>query len=168
MKPRNSKLLPASRDAIEARYAYKVAARINESAGQLPHDIQERLKAARFQAVAHKKRSATIAAAVDASRNLEVSVGRDGSASVGGLGFGEMPGWLQRLSYGLPLLALLAGLWTLQNQVDEPLDPDLLIQAELDAEVLADELPPLAFLDSGFSAFVKAEVAATAPAPIIQ
>jgi hypothetical protein len=31
------------------------------------------------------------------------------------------------------------------------------MQAELDAEVLSDELPPVAFLDSGFTAFVKSE-----------
>jgi hypothetical protein len=30
--------------------------------------------------------------------------------------------------------------------------------AEIDAEVLADELPPVAFLESGFSAFAKNEV----------
>jgi hypothetical protein len=161
MKPRISNTHAASREAVEARYAYKVAACINESAGALPHDIQERLKAARYQAVARKKRVTASLAAGETAKGLNVSINADGSASASGAGFGESAGWLQRLSYALPLLALLAGLWTLQSQVDEPpLDFEALMQSELDAEVLADELPPVAFLDSGFTAFVKSESAA--------
>lgn len=125
------------------RYGLRLAARLNDGAESLPHDITERLRAARVRAVAQRKRTRVAVAPVLVS------------AGVGALAFGpgdEGLGWFTRISSFLPLVALVAGLLALQSGLDDQVADEL---AEVDAAILADDLPPAAYTDPGFAQFLK-------------
>lgn len=132
-------------DSLEARVAARLAAGLNERAAGVPHDIAERLRIGRQQAVlrARQRRQALAAssAVVAASR-----AGASASMARGG-GF-----WVALASW-MPLAVLVAGLvliqqWTTQEQV--------MAAAEIDAVLLADDLPPAAWTDPGFREYLKA------------
>ena len=125
------------------RYGLRLAARLNDGAESLPHDIAERLRAARVRAVAQRKRTRTATAPAWVS------------AGVGALALGpedEGLGWFTRISSVLPLVALVAGLLALQSGLDDQVADEL---AEVDAAILADDLPPAAYTDPGFAQFLK-------------
>lgn len=132
-------------DALEARFGARLASSLNERAALVPHDIAERLRFSREQALVRARPGHALRAA-----NCQVAVGvdRQGSAMLGrGQGF-----WLQLASW-MPLAVLVAGLvliqqWTAREQV--------LAAAEIDAVLLADDLPPAAWSDPGFREYLKA------------
>ena len=119
-----------------------IALRLAEGSESLPHDISERLKAARAQAVAKRK---------------IISVQVAGSVLVSGgeaaLQFGDFDGgWLNRIASLLPLLALVAGLISIAVLQDDVRTSEI---AEVDAELLTDVLPPAAFTDPGFAQYLR-------------
>jgi len=119
-----------------------VAARLTASTSELPHDITERLRAARVQAVAKRR-------LVSAQTATEVSI--SGGEAV--LQFGsDEEGWLNRLAALLPLLALIVGLLSIGVLQDEMRANEV---AEVDAELLTDVLPPSAYTDPGFAQFIR-------------
>ena len=123
-----------------------VARRLSDGIDDLPHDITERLRAARMRAVANRRIAVEQIVAVAQG----VSVNAQGAASLQpdeGLG-----GWWNRLGLALPLLALVAGLFVITAIQDEMSAREL---AEVDAELLTDELPPSAYVDPGFAQFVR-------------
>ncbi len=127
------------------RLGRELIARLNDGAQQLPHEISERLKAARMQALSKRK-------IVKSQLATDLSV--HGHAAALHLG-GEHRSFWNRLASFLPLLALVAGLLAIdvlqeQNRADE--------LAEVDAELLTDDLPPEAFTDPGFLRFLSAKV----------
>lgn len=135
----------ADRHKIEAlldRYGLRVAARLSMGTDELPHDITERLKAARQQALGRRKvaRPATAGAAYLAG----------GTAIMGG---GEEPAsWWGRIASVLPLVVLAIGLVTIHTIRNEQVAGEL---AAVDAALLADDLPPSAYADPGFARFVE-------------
>jgi hypothetical protein len=134
----------ADTDALQARVAARLVAGLGEQAAGLPHDITERLRVARERAVSHARE---VRRQVPATAGVVVGVSR-GAAAV----LGAPPPWQQRLASLLPLLVLLAGLalisrWTAREQV--------LAAADIDAVLLADDLPPAAYSDPGFAEFLK-------------
>lgn len=127
---------PTDPDLLEARLGSRLAALLQESHGPLPHDVTERLRFAREQALARARREAGAAV-----------VGGGGAAVLGRLG-----SWWPRLGAALPLLFLVIGLfgvseWNATEQAQAV--------AEIDAVLLADDLPPAAYADPGFVAFLK-------------
>lgn len=128
---------------LEARYALRVAARLSERSDELPHDIGERLRFAREQALARAR----------VARETAATASRSGGAAVLG------GGWWPRLAAALPVLALAAALVLVQT---EQQDEQLRAAVETDAALLADDLPPAAYTDPGFAEFLKA------PAPVRQ
>ena len=106
----------------------------------LQHDIQERLRVAREQAVSRARL---------ARRGAEqtVSVGNGG----GTIALGRTPMWL-RLASLAPLMVLALGL-VLVEYLDN--DERIRAAAEIDAVLLADELPPRAYSDPGFAEYLK-------------
>lgn len=150
---------PSTQERLEARFAYKVAAGLQEAADKTPHDISERLKSARHQALAVRKKPAP---QTQAAQSVNVSrSGSNASATLGGGPFSP-DGWAYRLSYLLPALALAWGLWTVMQApraaAPATQNAEIAALADIDADVLADELPPVAYLESGFSAFAKNEL----------
>ena len=120
-----------------------IALRLSQNTGELPHAVSERLKAARALAVAHRK----VVSTQPSSAPVSVSGGAMG------LQFGSATGgWLPRLASLLPLLALVAGLHFIDQWQDEKRALEV---AEVDAELLLDDLPPHAYADPGFAQFLR-------------
>lgn len=132
-------------EILQDRYGAKVAARLSQGSAQLPHDLSERLRVARLQAVATRKR-----AAVTQTR-LATSVASSGGTA--SLTFGDegLNLW-SRLASVLPLIALLVGLVLINGIQNEDRANEV---AEVDTALLTDDLPPAAYADSGFIQYLK-------------
>lgn len=133
-------------DTLQNRFGLRVAARLSAGTEGLPHDIGERLRVAREQAVARRKQPAAVLrqrAAMAASRN-----GNTATLSVGddGLGF-----W-GRLTSAALVLVMAAGLIAINVIQDDDRTMEV---AELDAALLTDDLPPEAYADPGFLQYLK-------------
>lgn len=120
--------------------AYKLRHALNENLEALPASTTGRLAAARALALARKKADAP--AGARAGRRFF-----DLRAHVSGAGLG-------RLGVAIPLLALVFGLGGLYQYDQQQRIAEL---AELDAAVLADELPLTAYLDHGFNAYLESQ-----------
>ncbi len=129
---------PTHHEGLEARFALRVASRLNASAGDLPHDISERLRFAREQALSR----------ASAQRTAGSTIAHTGGLAVLG---GPPSVWL-RLASLLPLLVLAAGLVLIQQHREQEL---IVVAAEIDAALLTDELPPTAYGDPGFAEFLR-------------
>jgi hypothetical protein len=138
---------PAELDALEARLALRMTARLTEHAADLPQDVSERLRFAREQAL-ERARAARKAEVAEST----VVVGSGSTLSLGRGGEGGASWWVQVASV-LPLIALLAGLVFIQRLHN---DSQISAAAEIDASLLADDLPPSAYSDPGFVEFLKA------------
>jgi Flp pilus assembly protein TadB len=139
VKNSNITVYPSGQDALEARIAYRIAARLNEHADSVDNDISERLRFAREKAIEKAQ------AARSAEATHVVSVGSAVVAALGG-------GWWVKLGSALPLVALAVGLLVIQHLHKEA---QISVAAEIDAELLADDLPPSAYSDEGFVEFLK-------------
>lgn len=144
-------LTPAQTDALEARFARRLSARLDDGVRHLPHDITERLRVARSHAVEQARRGQAAQLAGSASMTATRSGGSAASLVLGGGPGDDGPTWGQRLAALLPLVALVAGLWaigqlTYREQVQAA--------AEVDTALLTDELPPAAYADPGFEEFL--------------
>jgi hypothetical protein len=130
-------------DVLQARFATRLTADLSEASLALPHDITERLRVGREQALARARelRQRSGAAAV---QTLGVS---RGAAVLGG----SAP-WWQRVGYVLPLLVLLAGFLLIDKYASRE---QVLAAADIDSVLLADDLPPQAYSDPGFAEFLK-------------
>jgi Protein of unknown function (DUF3619) len=138
-----------SAEAAQARFAMGLAGALTEhQRGALKPDIEARLSFAHDQAmaVARKARNATAAA--------PTTIGVAGGAAVlggGGPDLDAAPWWL-RLGSLLPLALLLAGLMLIDSRYTRS---QIDAAAEVDAAILADDLPPEAYRDRGFVEFLK-------------
>ena len=132
----------AAADALQARFALRVAARLTERSQDLGADVTERLRFAREKALerARATRTAESSAAVGVTRAGAAILGRGGS------------GWWLKLASVVPVLALVAGLVLIQRWQDRA---QLSVAAEVDAALLSDDLPPKAYSDAGFAEFLK-------------
>jgi hypothetical protein len=124
------------------RFGRRVATRLSTGTHDLPYDVSERLRAARMQAVAKRKRVMGLrtAATVSASGGAGV-MSADEHVSIWGL-----------VASILPLLALVAGLILIHTIQNERRATEV---AEVDAALLTDDLPPAAYADPGFIQFLK-------------
>lgn len=134
-------LAPSSQD----QFGRQVAARLDASLPELAHDVAERLRAARVQAVAQRKMAVMQPARA-------VSVSADGQAALDG--GDERIGLWHRLASALPLIVLAAGLVTIHVVQNDRRANEV---AEVDAALLTDDLPPAAYADPGFLQFLKSE-----------
>ncbi len=132
----------AAVDALQARFALKLTAKLSERANELAPDLNERLRFARETAL-ERTRAARRAEAVSV-----VGIGTRGAAVLGRLGGGW---WLKAASIA-PMLVLAAGLFLIQRWQE---DVQISTAAEVDAALLADDLPPTAYGDVGFAEFLK-------------
>lgn len=140
MKNSNLSVQSAARDALEARIGLRLAARLSEGVDAMDADIAERLRFAREKAL---ERARALRAA---ESRPAVAVGASGAAVLGG------GGWWIKLGSVLPLLVLAGGLFLIQYMHSEA---QIETAAEIDAELLADDLPPAAYNDAGFVEFLK-------------
>ena len=137
-------------DAHADRLARQVAAQLDQGLRELPHDISERLRAARARAVAARRQPVPVLA-------TGVHLQKGALVLDGGPDKMRFWGWMGSV---LPLVVLALGLFvihTLQNdwRADE--------LATVDTALLTDELPPTAYTDPGFLRFIRAGATGTAP-----
>lgn len=124
----------------ELALAYKIRLALDQRTEGLDPAIPARLAAARQNALSHKKEAARAEIPVLAS-------GTHGAAP----SFRLNRSWLQRLGIAAPILAglvLVVSLYQYEQQ------NHINAMADLDAAVLADELPLSAYTDHGFNAFL--------------
>jgi hypothetical protein len=127
---------------LQDAFARKVVSRLSDAADDLPHDISERLKVARAQALAKRRVVKSVVA-------QEVSVSGNTLVLNGGTDHQGLWGWLGSV---LSLVALVAGLLTISVIQDDMSASEI---AAVDAELLTDELPPAAYTDPGFLQFLR-------------
>lgn len=143
----NTSSRPTDERALEARLAARLIDALAPGLDRLPHDVTERLRFAREQALA-RARQARLAGAADTG--VVVATGRSQAVLAG-----FAPWWRPAASL-VPLVLLLAGLvliddWVLREQV--------MAAADIDTQLLADDLPPAAYSDPGFAEYLRSEPA---------
>lgn len=137
----------AAEAALQDRYARRVVGILSAGldAG-LPPGVVERLRFAREQALIHAR----------AARKAPLTVGAADSVHVGATlalrGPGSRLPWWLRLSALAPLAVLMAGLYWIDHRYTEN---QIHVAAEVDAAILADELPPDAYRDPGFVEYLR-------------
>lgn len=134
----------SSAPSLEARLATRLASGLSMRSQQLPHDITERLRVAREQAVGRARQTRL----VPAPASVIAGVSAQGVAL-----FGGRRSWWQQGASVLPLVFLVCGLvaidrWSVQEQVNAA--------ADMDAMLLSDALPPTAYSDPGFGEYLRA------------
>jgi hypothetical protein len=133
-------------EALEARFALRLTARLSEGSEDVSHDVSERLRVARDQAL-ERARAARRLTAASAEVAVAVVASGSGTASLGG----GPASWWVRLASLIPFAALIAGLLLIQQiQQQEEIDT----AAEIDTDLLSDDLPPDAYSDPGFKEFL--------------
>ena len=137
-------LATASTESLEGHLALRMTSLLTQGTDDLPHDITERLRFGRERALARAAQGRRAAVPVAAAQ----VVGMSGRAAVLG---GPPSVWL-RLASALPLVVLVAGLVLIQHHHDFE---QISAAAEIDSALLADELPPAAYGDPGFTEFLR-------------
>ena len=132
-------------DILQDRFALKATAYLSTGTANLSHDISERLRAARVQAVSKRK----IAKIQTAASGINM-----GGSSALTWGSSDGLGWWGRIGSVMPLVALVVGLLTINSIQNDNRAQEL---AEVDAALLTDALPPAAFSDPGFLQFLKTD-----------
>ena len=136
---------------LQDRFALKTVSYLSAGTTGLPHDISERLRSARVQAVSQRK--------VVHSQTAATLVGSGATAAMS-WGSGDGWNWWRRVGSVVPLIALVAGLLAINSFQGDNRAQEL---AEVDSALLTDELPPAAFADPGFNQFLKAARQAASP-----
>ncbi|WP_313032964.1 DUF3619 family protein [Massilia alkalitolerans] len=121
--------------------AYKIRHALNENLDALPASTTDRLAAARARALSRKK--------PDAARQVQAAPRP--LFDLKGLFTGPA---LARFAVAAPMLALVIGMGGVYQYEQQQ---RLAAMAEVDAAVLADELPLTAYLDQGFNAYVESQ-----------
>lgn len=129
-------------ETLQSRFALRVASSLSERCEAINPDISERLRFARERALTRA------AIARSSETNVPVGVTRSGGLLLGKTG----AGWWLKLGSLLPVVALVAGLVLIQHWQDIA---QISVAAEVDAALLADNLPPGAYGDAGFAEFLK-------------
>ena len=115
------------------------AALLSQGTQILPPAIKDRLHAARMKALAVRKVEKVLA-------QKPVFAGITGNWNAGSNGVWDTVGWIA------PLMVLVFGLIGIAQWQDDSRINDI---AEVDAALLSDDVPPDAYADSGFLAFLK-------------
>jgi len=131
----------ADTQLTQARLGARLAGALSAQVEVLPHDLSERLRVAREQAVARAR------AAQPARGAVVVGVSRSGAAVLGGF-----TPWWQRAASIVPLALLVLGLVAIDRLT---VREQVRAAAEIDAQLLGDTLPPAAYSDPGFAEYLR-------------
>lgn len=144
--------LTVPQDALAERFARRVTRHLDQASDDLPYDISERLRAARVQALAQRKR---VALAPQHAPSLLLN---GANTLAFGKGGHERAVWWNALVSAIPLIGLVAGLVMIDIAQDESVLSEVI---EIDAALLTDDLPPAAYADPGFVQFLKTSASTT-------
>ncbi|MDB5991812.1 MAG: hypothetical protein JWQ10_3215 [Herbaspirillum sp.] len=134
-------------DARDTQFAYKVRHALDRNLDRLPESTTQRLAVARALAMSRKKQAAPFIQMQHSPRLSGVTGGTMSFPS----NDSKLFAWLGRLGVVLPILlgiVLFVGIYQSQerNRIAE--------LADIDSEILSDELPISAYLDHGFKAYL--------------
>lgn len=132
-----------SNDVLQDRFALRTVSYLASGTTDLPHEITERLRAARFQAVAGRKIAKTQSA-------VQTSI--QGRSAALTWGDDERSRRWSRVAAFIPLALLVVGLLLINIIQSDNRAQEL---ADVDVALLTDALPPAAFSDPGFIQFLK-------------
>lgn len=132
--------------SLEARFGLRIGAALTERSSSAGHDISERLRVAREQALERARLSHHAVVAAAGGTPL-VGVSAAGAATLG-----RQPAWWTRLASALPLITLVLGLFVIDQWHDRA---QVNAAADVDTALLSDDLPPDAYSDPGFAEFLK-------------
>lgn len=132
----------SAREALQAQFALRLCARLNDDPRPLPHGVAERLQFARQQACRKAPQPMVL---VPARRprsfwaNPMAGLRSDGSL-------------VWKLASALPVALLVVGFmginwWDQEEQTEAA--------AEVDVALLSDDIPPTAYADQGFAEFLQ-------------
>lgn len=133
----------ADADVLQTRFGLRLAGLLNRPEASLPHDVEERLRVARGQAL---QRAGAARRAAPAAPPLHL--GQAGGTAL----LGQALAWWQRLAIVLPLLVLVLGLIAIDRAGEQEKLRDA---ADFDVVLLSDDLPVLAYADPGFVEYLK-------------
>jgi hypothetical protein len=136
-------------DTLQTRVGVRIAAHLSEQAERAPHDVTERLRFAREQAL-QRAREARAATEVSTAPVVVATGGGTARLTLGALGGGAS--WWVRLASVMPLIVLVGGLVLIQQAHERA---QISAAAEVDAQILTDDLPPAAYSDPGFAEFLR-------------
>ena len=134
----------SSQEQAADKFGRQIAARLSKSTDDLPHDITERLRAGRVQAVNKRKQIL-----LETSADL---FSRTHSGALTANHAGGHSSWWNKLGGAVLMLILAAGLLIINVIQDDMGAREL---ADIDAAILTDDLPPAAYVDAGFAQFLK-------------
>ena len=138
-------------DILQNRMGLRIAARLSAGANEVSHDVSERLRVARQQALTRRKRPQALARKATADAPVVL---QPGHTAVLGFGGGDRLGFWGRASSAFLLAALAVGLIAINIVQNDDRAVDV---ADLDAALLTDDLPPQAYTDPGFLQFLKTQ-----------
>jgi hypothetical protein len=133
---------PDQIESFQDRFGRNIAVRLSDAS--LPNDISERLKAARMQALSKRKLAVKL--------QLASSISNNGGAAALSMDDPTNSLW-NRLGSFIPLLVLIVGLLAIAMIQEQRVANEI---ADVDVELLADDLPPSAYTDPGFVHFLNA------------
>jgi hypothetical protein len=137
---------PDRSETLQHRFGARVAAALTAHvAAQVTADIDTRLRFAREQALARVRSARPVASA-------SAAVALPSGNAVVLAGPRDVAPWWLRLSALLPLAVLLGGLAFIDHRYTQS---QIEAAADVDAAILADDLPPDAYRDAGFVEFLK-------------
>jgi hypothetical protein len=127
-----------SPEALQDRFARHVASHLEALAHSASPDVQERLRFSRELALARAREgSRTASTARTVGAGLLALVGAS---------------WWLRLASIVPLIMLIGGLTIIQER---HWNAQIEAAADIDVALLSDDLPPGAYADPGFAAYLK-------------
>lgn len=129
--------------ALEGQIGRELARALSESAQSLPNHTLERLRVARESALRVQRPELSLSKRWASSSPSGVVLGGESGNPRG-------PWW----AYCLPMIAVAMGLYLIEVAHQ---DAQVSAAADVDAQILADDLPPDAYTDAGFLEFLKLE-----------
>lgn len=138
-----SKSTRLNKDPLQDRFALKTVSYLASGITEMPHDISERLRVARSQAVAARKvvKIQTVPQPVTQVDGATLTWGNQSNSWA----------WSHLASF-FPLVLLVVGLLLINTIQTDNRAQEV---AEVDLALLTDALPPAAFSDPGFVQFLK-------------
>ena len=130
-------------EALQDRFALRAVSYLASDTTDLPHEITERLRAARCQAVSSRKVARTL------MENQVTTQGNSATLHWGGDQHSQK--WSRGIAF-VSLALLVIGLLFINVIQSDNRAQEL---ADIDVALLTDALPPAAFSDPGFVQFLK-------------
>lgn len=136
-------------EQLEDEFGERIAARLSQGLPDVSHDVMQRLRMLRIQAVGRRRiqnvRAHSAHAIVNGNSTLT-------SGNGSGSGSGNQAGIWGWFASVLPLVALVGGLVLIHDLQNDARLKEL---AEVDSALLTDALPPSAYADPGFTQFLR-------------